>query len=260
VRGEADALAARGLVACLEGATEEGHRRLEIAHALHRGAGDAIRRAKVVEMARLVGLELGAEPIETASPTERRALLRSAVAAHQAAGRRWREALDLFRLAELEEDTRAREDLLDSARRAADDAGVAHELSAALARSRDRVAAEAAGSSPRAWTVGPQARWLHAPDGTDHDLARHGSMRRLLDVLVERRLRSPGAATSADALFEAGWPGERARYASRLLRVYTTIRRLRALGLDRVLLTRDDGYLFDPYVAFARSDERPAVP
>jgi hypothetical protein len=242
-------------VACLAGATEEGHRRLEIAHALHRGAGDAIRRARVVEMARLVGLELGAEPPETASVAERRALLRSSAAAHRAGGRRWREALDLFRLAELEEDAPARGALLESAQRAADDAGVTRELSAALARSRDRAAGDLQGTA-RAWTVGPDARWLRTPDGAAHDLARHGSMRRLLDALVDRRLRSPGTATSADALFEAGWPGERARHDSRLLRVYTTVRRLRALGLEGVLLTRDDGYLFDPCVAFARGTPR----
>ena len=59
-------------------------------------------------------------------------------------------------------------------------------------------------------------------------------------------------SSSADALLAAGWPGERLRYDSGMLRVYTAIRRLRALGLERVLLTRDDGYQLDPEVRLER--------
>jgi hypothetical protein len=36
-----------------------------------------------------------------------------------------------------------------------------------------------------------------------------------------------------------------------MLRVYTTVRRLRALGLADALVTRDDGYLFDASVALS---------
>jgi hypothetical protein len=78
-------------------------------------------------------------------------------------------------------------------------------------------------------------------------------MRRVLDVLVERRLHAPGDATSAGALLDAAWPGERARYESALLRVYSVVRRLRALGLSGALVTRDDGYLLDPHVPFVRA-------
>jgi hypothetical protein len=141
VRGEADALAARGLVACLEASVDgtsfdQGHRSLEVAHALHRGAGDTLRRAKVVDMARLVGLDLNTErteSAETGSTAERARLLRASAAGHRAAGRLWREALDLFRLAELEDGELARRELLDAARRAADEAGVPAELTSALA-------------------------------------------------------------------------------------------------------------------------------
>jgi hypothetical protein len=38
-----------------------------------------------------------------------------------------------------------------------------------------------------------------------------------------------------------------------MLRVYTAVRRLRALGLGDALVTRDDGYLLSPDVAFERS-------
>jgi hypothetical protein len=44
----------------------------------------------------------------------------------------------------------------------------------------------------------------------------------------------------------AGWPGEKMKHEAATLRVYTTLRRLRSLGLAEALLTRDDGYLFDP--------------
>jgi tetratricopeptide (TPR) repeat protein len=261
VRGEADALAARGLVACLlssdpsgdRSSLEQGQRRLEVAHALHRGAGDRLRRAKVVEMARLVGLDLEADSSEAAPLLERARLLRASAAAHRAAGRLWREALDLFRLAELEEGDDSRRALLDTARRAADAAGVPPDLSAALAGRRSGGARET-GAQARRWSVGPSARWLDTPGGARVSLARHGSMRRVLDALVARRLDGPGVATTADELLATGWPGERVRYESGLLRVYTTIRRLRRLGLEGVLLTRDDGYLLDPHAVFVRGD------
>jgi hypothetical protein len=69
---------------------------------------------------------------------------------------------------------------------------------------------------------------------------------------VTRRLSDPGAATNAVALLELGWPGERVRHESGMLRVYTAIRRLRALGLADALETRDDGYLLSPRVVFER--------
>ena len=44
------------------------------------------------------------------------------------------------------------------------------------------------------------------------------------------------------------------KHEAATLRVYTTVRRLRALGLAEVLLTRDDGYLLDPDAAFTLED------
>ncbi|MCL2724636.1 MAG: hypothetical protein FWD69_09395 [Polyangiaceae bacterium] len=49
-------------------------------------------------------------------------------------------------------------------------------------------------------------------------------------------------------MIEAGWAGEKIRHEAATLRVYTTIRRLRSF-LGDALVTRDDGYLFDPEVA-----------
>ena len=100
--------------------------------------------------------------------------------------------------------------------------------------------------------VGPESRFMIAPGGERVDLVRYGPVRRLLDRLVTHRLESPGNALSADALIEAGWPGERMRHTAGLLRVYSAIRRLRRLGLESVLVTRDDGYLLDPHAEVRR--------
>ena len=103
-----------------------------------------------------------------------------------------------------------------------------------------------------AWTIGPEARWVCPPGGAPLDLNRRGALRRVLDALVTRRLETPGLAWSATALLEAGWPGDRVNHEPGMMRVYSAIRRLRALGLGEALLTRDDGYLIDPEVAVVR--------
>ena len=68
----------------------------------------------------------------------------------------------------------------------------------------------------------------------------------------DERLAAPGRALDVDALFAAGWPGEKAHPDSSTSRVYVAISTLRKAGLKDVLLRRDDGYLFDPDVALRR--------
>jgi tetratricopeptide (TPR) repeat protein len=119
-------------------------------------------------------------------------------------------------------------------------------------------AAEAAG--PRsvalapALTVGRDSRWMVAAGGERVDLVRYGPVRRLLERLVEERLTRPAQALSAEQLIEAGWPGERMRHSAGLLRVYSAIRRLRRLGLEPLLITRDDGYLLDANAIVTRDE------
>jgi predicted ATPase len=256
-RGEADALAARGLCLCLRGAIAQGHRELASAFAIHAAAEDTLRQEKVVEMAGVVGLDLGqsADPQAEARPADREAealRLRASADANRASGRLWREAVDLFRLAALGSTARARGLDLDRARQASQDAGVSDAIVDALS---GIAGPQPGGQGERRapWVVGPGARWLRDPTGTQTDLTRHGSLRRLLDALVTSRVSAPGVALSADALLLAGWPGDRGRYDSGMLRVYSGVRRLRALGLARVPVTRDDGYLLDPDVPFDRS-------
>jgi hypothetical protein len=248
VRGQADALAARGLILALRGSIEEGHRDLESSHALHLLSGDVLRRNRVIEMAAMIGLDLN--ELDGASPEDIATRLRTSADAHRASGRLWREALDRLRLANLE--GHAGDEQLALARKAAAGAGVSAAFTDLVVSFRTPYGRER--EEPRAvpWTVGPGARWLRDPAGSKRDLSRHGSLRRVIDALVTRRLAEPGTATPALTLFESGWPGERVRYESAMLRVYSSIRRLRALGLGNALITRDDGYLLDPEVEFER--------
>jgi hypothetical protein len=105
-----------------------------------------------------------------------------------------------------------------------------------------------------ALVVGRDARWMTPPGGSKIDLVRYGPVRRLLDRLVTERLERPGNALTAEQLIEAGWPGERMRHSAGLLRVYSAIRRLRRLGLEPLLVTRDDGYLLDANASVRRDD------
>jgi hypothetical protein len=82
--------------------------------------------------------------------------------------------------------------------------------------------------------------------GRKLDLQRRGPLRRVLLALLEQRRCHPGTPLSVDAVAAAGWPGQRIQHESAVARVYTTVNRLRALGLGKGLVTRDDGYLLDP--------------
>jgi hypothetical protein len=229
------------------GDAERAREDLEASHAIHVVCGDALRRDAVAGMARIAGIDLrqGAAA-DDASPEH----LRASAEAHRAAGRGWREALDRLRLAACATSADERAQEIELARAAASVAGTNPVVTAALAK-RAEGAAGSAPSTP-VWRVGPEARWVIPPGSARRDLTRHGSLRRALDVLVARRLDAPGTPTPATTLLEAAWPGERIRHESGMLRVYTAIRRLRALGLGDALVTRDDGYLLDPDVTFER--------
>jgi hypothetical protein len=100
--------------------------------------------------------------------------------------------------------------------------------------------------------VGPEARWFESELALRVNLGRRGALRRILDHLVERRIEAPDRGISVAEMLEAGWPGERMQWEAGVARVYTTVQRLRALGLSDILVTRDDGYLIDPTVTVER--------
>ncbi len=71
----------------------------------------------------------------------------------------------------------------------------------------------------------------------------------MLGRLVRERLEAPGQVTAVDALFEAGWPGERAMPDAAAARVYVAVHTLRKQGLAPYLLRHEGGYLLDPALA-----------
>lgn len=97
-----------------------------------------------------------------------------------------------------------------------------------------------------ALVVGPDARWFHTAGGVEVSMLRRGAVRLILLALARARTDTPGRALSRDALLAAGWPGERVLPDAGATRVRVAVATLRSLGLDAVLLTRDDGYLLDP--------------
>ena len=290
-RGEADALAARGIARALQGELERAHVFLSAAHALHVASGDAIRRAKVAEMATLVGLSLEGDDLSTSPSID---VLLTSAEAHHAAGRLWRAALDLLRMAELASaagDEEQAHSALARARLYAERANVPPTLCNLVARRTNAAfhpptpgeSANAAfhppppegegwgegaypqleapnAAAPSPWRIGAQARWMVTPDGTRTDLMRHGPVRRILHALATLHTTDKARALSAVELLESGWPGERVRYEAGMLRVYTAIRRLRKLGLEPILVTRDDGYLLDPgaHIVHAEAINAPA--
>ncbi len=92
--------------------------------------------------------------------------------------------------------------------------------------------------------VGPDARWFELDDEPRVDLARSGPIRTMLLALVGDAL-TLAPPRSMEALFQAGWPGERVSPGSAANRVYATLARLRALGLRSVVLRQRDGWLID---------------
>jgi hypothetical protein len=100
--------------------------------------------------------------------------------------------------------------------------------------------------------VADGGRWFSLEPSPRIDLTRRRSLRLLLSRLADERLSSPGRPLSIDALFAAGWPGERAQPAAAASRVYVAVRTLRRLGLAP-LRTSGDGYLLDPDVPLRRA-------
>ena len=94
--------------------------------------------------------------------------------------------------------------------------------------------------------IGDDGRWFRLAEQREVSLERRAALRRILAALAHRRVESPASALPLDGILEAGWPGERVSVEAGAARVYNAIQRLRRLGLDSVLRTRDDGYLLDP--------------
>ena len=231
-RNQADASAGLGILGLLRGDPAAARARLDESLAIHVVMRDAPREGAIRGMMEL--LPAADEDVAAAA---------SAVNEHRARGQHWREALALARLA--------------IAARARGDAGAAqqHLLEAGAAALVSRMPAVElvrglveARRSTQPIVIANEGRGLTLPSGDTHDLVRHGPVRRVLWALALARRDRPGVATSTLDVVAAGWPGEKMKHDAANLRVYTTVRRLRGLGLSEALVTRDDGYLLDPSV------------
>jgi predicted ATPase len=101
------------------------------------------------------------------------------------------------------------------------------------------------GDGPRL-VIGRDARWFEPPGAPRQDLSRFAAARRMLERLARERLAEPGQALSADALFEAGWPGVRIHQSSAQNRLHVQLAKLRKMGLKLLLMRTEEGYLLDP--------------
>lgn len=92
--------------------------------------------------------------------------------------------------------------------------------------------------------ISRSGRRVSLDGGEPIDFTRRGALRRILRALVDAYPRS--LALGVNDLIAAGWPGEFVETEAGTARVYTAIKSLRRLGLERVLVTRDDGYVIAP--------------
>lgn len=119
-------------------------------------------------------------------------------------------------------------------------------------RPEDSREGAAASMASEVLRIGTEGGWFQVGSGERIDLRRRVAIRRLFDVLAERRLASPGAAMDPFDLFEIGWPGVEIDPENARRRLYFGIWTLRKLGLGEILLHQTDGYLLDPEVAVER--------
>jgi predicted ATPase len=95
--------------------------------------------------------------------------------------------------------------------------------------------------------VARDGSWFEA-DGRRISLTTRRSLAGLLARLAQEQTVGTGRSVAIEALFEAGWPGERVAEKSARRRVYVAIDTLRSLGLGAAILQQDRGYFLDPAV------------
>lgn len=123
-----------------------------------------------------------------------------------------------------------------------DDVRLARDL---LARLLDAAPVPPA-AAPEAWWICEDGTAFRGPSAPLVDLRARRPLARLLAALAQLHSDAPGAALSAEALFDRAWPGERALPAARQNRVNVALVTLRKLGLRPLLLRSASGYHLDP--------------
>ena len=96
--------------------------------------------------------------------------------------------------------------------------------------------------------VAASGHWFRAPSERRVDCGRHRALHLLLLRLAEERLIHPGSVVASRDLVEAGWPKQRILEEAARNRLKVAMSSLRKLGLRRVLVHAEGGYLLDPNV------------
>jgi tetratricopeptide (TPR) repeat protein len=109
-----------------------------------------------------------------------------------------------------------------------------------------RLLERSAGEPGAALLVGPAGAWFRVPGHDRIDVARYGAAARILHQLAATAEAHPGAASDADSLIGAGWPGERILPGAAKNRLGVALARLRKLGLRDQLQKTKDGWRLDP--------------
>ncbi len=89
-------------------------------------------------------------------------------------------------------------------------------------------------------------RRFRVNQGPVQDISRRQALRKILVYLAEQQKSTEQVSVSVHDVIEAGWPDEKILHDAALARVYTTMNRMRAMGLDEIIITLDDGYAFAP--------------
>jgi hypothetical protein len=97
-----------------------------------------------------------------------------------------------------------------------------------------------------------KGRWFRRPDGTIVDLGTRIVLQRLLQALIDQKLRSAGDPVPIVALAQHVWPGEVRIRDCLENRLRVSIAMLRKLGLGEYLVTARAGYLLHPSVSVIR--------
>lgn len=230
-RVEALCLTNLGVAALRRGEHEAAALRLAQGEAAFEAIGDALLAAKLAVHRAHARLEAGAAG--------------EALALLDGAATRARELRD----AEMEaEATVLRARCLEAVGRRAE-ARVAREDAVAAARALGLDEIVRGEDATNVLRVGAGAYWFAVGAGERVALGRRPNLRRVLALLVERRAARDDRPATAQELFEAGWPGDRALPEAAAERVYTAVRTLRAMGLRALLVRRDGGYALDPGAA-----------
>lgn len=88
--------------------------------------------------------------------------------------------------------------------------------------------------------------WFQVDDADPVDLTSRDPLRRILSAVLDVSEDSEREGASVDELIEVGWPDAQPTRSSGANRVYYSIRKLRELGLEEILITGESGYRFGP--------------